>query len=246
MVSSWGSTETAPLATDCHFQADRSGNIGVPVPGVDIKLVPSADKLEIRVRGPNVTPGYWKAPELTAKAFDDEGFYCIGDAVKFADPSRPEKGIQFDGRVGEDFKLTTGSWVNVGSLRLAAIECIAPLADDVVVAGQDRDDVGFLVFPNIKACRELAALPPDTAIAQVLTHPRVRQAVQDGLRKLKARGGGSSSYAQRALLLEQPPSADLGEITDKGYINQRAVLSKRHADVERLYAVNEAARIVCD
>ena len=148
MVSAWGSTETSPLATDCHFQAKRSGNIGVPIPGTELKLVPSGDKLEVRVRGPNVTPGYWKAPELTAQAFDAEGFYLIGDAVTFADPARPELGLFFDGRVAEDFKLNSGTWVNVGHLRVAGIAALAPLAQDIVVTGHGGDEVRFLVFPE--------------------------------------------------------------------------------------------------
>ena len=158
MVSAWGSTETSPLATDCHFQAERSGNIGVPIPGTELKLVPSGDKLEVRVRGPNVTPGYWKAPELTAKAFDEEGFYLIGDAVTFADPERPERGLFFDGRVAEDFKLNSGTWVSVGTLRVAGIAALAPLAQDIVVTGHGGDHVRFLVFPNVAACRAHAGL----------------------------------------------------------------------------------------
>jgi feruloyl-CoA synthase len=232
MVSAWGSTETSPLATDCHFQAPRSGNIGVPVPGTDIKLVPSGDKLEVRVRGPNVTPGYWKAPEMTAKAFDGEGFYLIGDAVKFADPERPDLGLFFDGRVSEDFKLTSGTWVSVGTLRIAGIAALAPLAQDIVVCGHDGNDVRFLVFPNVAACRVLAALPDTCTVEDVLAHSAVRAGVARGLEKLKAQGGGSSTFATRALLLAEPPSVDGGEITDKGYINQRAVLSRR-ADLVR-------------
>jgi feruloyl-CoA synthase len=236
MVSAWGSTETSPLATDCHFQAQRSGNIGVPVPGTEIKLVPSGDKLEVRVRGANVTPGYWKAPDLTAKAFDDEGFYLIGDAVKFADPARPEAGLFFDGRVSEDFKLNSGTWVNVGTLRLAAIAALAPLAQDVVVCGHGHDEVRLLVFPNIAACRALASLPDDLAIEAVLGDAKVRAAVGQGLAALKAKGGGSSSFATSALLMAEPPSVDGGEITDKGYINQRAVLGRRADLVGRLMA----------
>ena len=153
LVSAWGSTETAPLATDCHFQAERSGNIGVPIPGTELKLVPSGDKLEVRVRGPNVMPGYWKAPELTAQAFDAEGFYLIGDAMKFADAARPELGLFFDGRVAEDFKLNSGTWVSVGMLRVAGIAALAPLAQDIVLSGHGRDEVRFLIFPNVPACR---------------------------------------------------------------------------------------------
>ncbi len=234
MVSAWGSTETSPLATDCHFQARRSGNIGVPIPGTDIKLVPSGDKLEVRVRGPNVTPGYWKAPALTAQAFDDEKFYLIGDAVKLADPQRPEHGLFFDGRVSEDFKLTSGTWVSVGTLRVAGIAALAPLAQDIVVCGHGGDDVRFLIFPNIAACRALAGLADSSPVDDVIVHPAVRDAVRHGLASLKATGGGSSSFATRGLLLVEPPSVDGGEITDKGYINQRAVLSRRADLVERL------------
>jgi feruloyl-CoA synthase len=234
MVSAWGSTETSPLATDCHFLAERSGNIGVPIPGTELKLVTSGDKLEVRVRGPNVTPGYWKAPELTRQAFDDEGFYLIGDAVKFADAKRPERGLFFDGRVAEDFKLNSGTWVSVGTLRLAGIAALAPLAQDIVVTGHGGDEVRFLVFPNIAACRAHAGLPETAGVNDVLAHDEVRAAIAQGLAKLKQHGANSSGHATRALLLAEPPSVDGGEITDKGYINQRAVLTRRADAVARL------------
>jgi len=234
MVSAWGSTETSPLATDCHFLADRSGNIGVPIPGTELKLVASGDKLEVRVRGPNVTPGYWKAPELTKQAFDEEGFYLIGDAVKLADAARPELGLFFDGRVAEDFKLNSGTWVNVGTLRVAGIAALAPLAQDIVVAGHGGDEVRFLVFPNVVACRAHAGLPETASVSDVLGHDRVRTAIAQGLAKLKQQGANSSGHATRALLLVEPPSVDGGEITDKGYINQRAVLTRRADAVMRL------------
>lgn len=235
MVTAWGSTETSPLATDCHFQADRSGVIGLPVPGVTLKLVPNSGKLEVRVKGPVITPGYYKQPEVTAKAFDQEGFYLIGDAVRFADPDKPEAGLMFDGRVSEDFKLTTATWVSVGTLRVKGIECLAPLAQDIVVTGHDRDSVGFLVFPNIAACRQVSGLDAQAPLEQVLAHPSVRQGVLDGLRALHAASSGSSTYADRALLLATAPSVDDGEITDKGYINQGAVVQARAALVESLY-----------
>jgi len=234
MVSAWGSTETSPLATDCHFLAERSGNIGVPIPGTELKLVPSGDKLEVRVRGPNVTPGYWKAPELTRQAFDEEGFYLIGDAVKFADPERPERGLFFDGRVAEDFKLNSGTWVSVGTLRVAGIAALAPLAQDIVVTGHGGDEVRFLVFPNIAACRALAGLPETADVKEVLAHDKVRATITQGLAKLKQQAANSSGHATRALLLAEPPSVDGGEITDKGYINQRAVLTRRAEAVTRL------------
>jgi feruloyl-CoA synthase len=235
MVSAWGSTETSPLATDCHFQAQRSGNIGVPIPGTELKLVPSGDKLEVRVRGPNVTPGYWKAPELTAQAFDADGFYRIGDAVTFADPDRPELGLFFDGRVAEDFKLNSGTWVSVGTLRVAGIAALAPLAQDIVIAGHGGDDVRFLIFPNIAACRAQAGLPEGADVREAIGHEKVREVVASGLARLRAQsGGGSSGHATRALLLAEPASVDGGEITDKGYVNQRAVLTRRAGAVATL------------
>ncbi len=234
MVSAWGSTETSPLATDCHFQAPFSGVIGLPTPGTELKLVPNAGKLEIRVRGPNVMPGYAGAPELTRSAFDDEGFYRIGDAVRFVDEAEPARGLLFDGRVSEDFKLSTGTWVNVGMLRVRAIAALAPVAQDIVVCGHDRDWIGLLVFANLPACRAIAAadpqapLPADAAATAVLAHPAVIDALRQGLARLKSAGGGAASAsAAAALLMAEPPSIDAGEITDKGYINQRAVLVRR-------------------
>jgi feruloyl-CoA synthase len=244
MVTAWGSTETSPLATDCHWQASRSGVIGLPIPGTELKLVPSGGKLEIRVRGPNVMSGYLKQPELSAKAFDDEGFYLIGDAVRFFDPEQPQLGLVFDGRVAEDFKLTSGTWVNVGALRVKGIEMLAPLAQDIVVTGHDRDDIGFLVFPNAAACRQLAGLAADAPLADVIAHEAVRECLRQGLAALKRQAGGSSTHAARALLLAEPPSVDGGEITDKGYINQSMVLRRRAALVEQLYAEVTDAGIV--
>ena len=225
MVSAWGSTETSPLATDCHFQAKRSGNIGVPIPGTELKLVPSGDKLEVRVRGPNVTPGYWKAPELTTQAFDSEGFYLIGDAVTFADPARPERGLFFDGRVAEDFKLSSGTWVNVGVVRVKLIAAADPIIQDAVITGHDRNEVGALVFlsPTAKDLR-----------TEELKHRL------EGAMKQLAREGGSSTHPMRVMIMAEPPSIDANEITDKGYMNQRAVLERRAALVERLYTGDEA------
>ncbi|MFH1872311.1 MAG: feruloyl-CoA synthase [Pseudomonadota bacterium] len=236
MLSSWGSTETAPAATDCHFQAVRSGVIGVPIPGTELKLVPVADKLEVRVKGPNVFPGYWKQPRLTQEAFDEDGFYIIGDAVEFVDPTRPEQGLLFDGRVAEDFKLLTGTWVHVGSLRVAGIDALSPVAQDIVVTGHDRDEIGFLVFPNMSECRRLAQLPAEAPADQVLRHPMVKERVREGMVRMKREGGGSSTYPTRLLLMAEPPSTEAGEITDKGYINQRAVLTRRADLVLYLYA----------
>jgi feruloyl-CoA synthase len=246
MTSAWGATETAPLATDCHFQATRSGVIGLPVPGTELALVPNGDKLEVRVRGPNVTPGYWRRPDLTAASFDEEGFYRIGDAVRFVDPDRPELGLLFDGRVAEDFKLDSGTWVNVGMLRVAAIAALAPVAQDVVVAGHDRREIGFLIFPNLAACRQLAnGLGADAPVDLVLSHRAVRESVSRGLARLRAESqGASSGHGAGALLLTEPASIDAGEITDKGYLNQRAVLTNRVALVELLYAEGGAPLVI--
>ena len=236
ITSGWGSTETAPLATDCPWQAELPGVIGQPAAGTELKLVPNGGKLEVRVRGPNVTPGYWKRPDLTAKLWDEEGFYRIGDAVRFTDPERPELGLLFDGRVAEDFKLDTGTWVNVGVLRVKAIAALAPVAQDIVLAGHDRSEVGFLVFPNVAACRALVpSLNSDAPLSEVLGSGPVRARVREGLARLRDESSGSSGHGNRALLLVDPPSIDRGEITDKGYLNQRAVLASREDLVRELY-----------
>jgi len=216
MLSAWGSTETSPLATSVHWPMDRPGVIGLPVAGCELKLVPAAGKFEVRVRGPNVTPGYYKRDDLTRAAFDEEGFYRIGDAAKLADPDRPEKGVVFDGRVAEDFKLSTGTWVHVGALRIALIAAADPLIQDAVITGHDRDEVGALVF-----------LSPASKDADVRS--RLREA-------LKRLSGTSSTRIARLLVMTEPPSIDANEITDKGYLNQRAVLERRAALVEKLYA----------
>ncbi|MFZ5509182.1 MAG: feruloyl-CoA synthase [Pseudomonadota bacterium] len=237
MLSAWGSTETAPMATNVHFDIDRAGVIGLPTPGCELKLLPNGPKLEMRVRGPLVTPGYWKRPDLTRDAFDEEGFYKIGDAGRFADPNDPAKGLEFDGRIAEDFKLMSGVWVHVGALRVKALAELAPVAQDIVVTGHDREEVGFLVFANPAGCRGLCPdLPADAPLARVLADGRVVEHVRRGLARLAEDGGGSSLHAGRALLMEEPPSIDANEITDKGYINQRAVLERRAALVDRLYA----------
>jgi feruloyl-CoA synthase len=244
LVSSWGLTETAPAATSCHYQATRTGVIGLPIPGCELKLVPSGDKTEARVRGPNVTPGYWKRPDLTANAFDEEGFFKSGDAVEFADPERPELGLLFDGRLGENFKLSTATWVHVGVLRLRAIAALTPVAQDVVVTGHGRDQIGLLIVPQLDACRRLCSLPDDAAPGEVLRHPRVRQRVARGLLTLARSAGGSSTRATRALLLDEPLSIDTGELTDKGYVNQRAVLTRRAILVEKLYDTPLCASVI--
>lgn len=244
MVTGWGSTETSPLATDCNFHSQRCGVIGLPIPGVTLKLVPNGHKLEVRVKGPNVTPGYYKQPELAAKAFDQEGFYLIGDAVRFVDESRPELGLLFDGRVTEDFKLMTGTWVSAGTVRLKALQFLAPLAQDVVVAGHDRNDVRLLVFPNVAACRQISGATSDAPLSAVLAHPAVHAHIRTGLNELRKQGGGSSTFATCAYLMSEPPAVDAGEITDKGYINQGAVLRHRAGLVEHLYRADPADDVI--
>jgi feruloyl-CoA synthase len=236
LTSCWGMTESAPTATACHSPPDRAAMIGLPVPACELKLVPNGEKLEARVRGPNVTPGYFKRPDLTANLFDEEGYFRTGDAVRFVDPEHPERGLLFDGRVAEDFKLSSATWVNVGALRLHVIEALAPIVQDVVVAGHGRDEIGFLIFPNLAACRRICKdLPSDAPPACLCEHPAVRACVEVGLSALHRAGSGSSTCARRALLLPEPPSIDAGEITDKGYINQRMVLTRRAVLVETLY-----------
>jgi feruloyl-CoA synthase len=236
-ISSLGSTETSPAALACCWQSERAGNIGLPLPGVELKLVPREGKLEARLKGANITPGYWRAPALTADAFDDEGFYKIGDALKFDDPADPAKGLLFDGRLAEDFKLATGSWVSVGPLRAAFIAHFAPLVRDVVVAGADRNEVTALVFPDLDACRKITpGLPADIAAQTLLADRGVTAAFAGLLNSFLTASSGTSSRVTRAMLLAEPPSLDIGELTDKGSINQRAVLAHRSALVEALYA----------
>jgi len=244
-LSSLGSTETAPAAVACTWEIERSGNIGIPLPGVELKLVPRDGKYEARLKGPNITPGYWRAPKLTADAFDAEGFYKIGDALKFADPNEPAKGLLFDGRIAEDFKLATGTWVSVGPLRAAFIAHCAPLVRDVVFAGADRDDVAALIVPDVEACRKLAPdLAADASTAAALADPRVRDKFARLLETLSDPSRGTSARIRRAILLAQPPSLDVGEVTDKGSINQRAVLAHRAALVEDLYMEPSPANVI--
>jgi feruloyl-CoA synthase len=235
MVSAWGSTETAPCSTAVHWPIERAGVIGNPMPGTEIALVPNQDKLELRVRGPNVTPGYWRDPELTATAFDEHGFYRIGDAGKLAESDRPELGLVFDGRISEDFKLDSGTWVHVGQLRVAAIAACEPLVSDCVVAGHDRAELGLLLFPNLAACRALAGLDETATPEQLTADVHVRAAITRGLAEHNLRHPGTSTRFARALIELEPPSIDADEITDKGYINQRAMLSRRAHSIARLY-----------
>jgi len=235
MLTGLGMTETAPFAICANAHEVKSAHIGLPAPGVELKLVPSGDKEEVRYRGPNVTPGYWRAPEQTAECFDAEGFYCSGDAAKPMDPAHPELGFMFDGRIAEDFKLATGTFVSVGPLRAKIIAAGDPIVQDVVITGIDRNEIGILIFPRLDACRAFAGMPPNASPHLALGDANVREFLQRLVDSLHASGTGSSTRVARALVLAEPPSIDRGEITDKGSINQRAVLTHRGADVERLY-----------
>jgi feruloyl-CoA synthase len=240
----WGSTETAPTSTGTYWDTERVGLIGLPFPGVELKMVPCASQYELRLRGINVTPGYFGQPELTQKMFDEEGFYCIGDAGVFVDSDDPVKGIIFAGRVVEDFKLTTGTFVHVGSLRTDAIAAATPVVHDALVAGQDRPFIGLLAWPNLHACRQLVG-NNDATYEDVVRHSEVIACFKRGLEAHnKSSGTSSSMRVARAMLMVEPPSIDGNELTDKGYINQRAGLDRRAALVERLYAERPSEDVI--
>jgi len=230
MTTSWGSTETAPAITFASWKLDRPGVIGLPMPGVKLKFIPNGGKLEMRIRGDNIFPGYRNNPEATAGAFDEEGYYCIGDAGYLLDEADPLQGVVFNGRVAEDFKLTSGTWVSVGTLRVKVVSALAPYAQDVVITGHDRSEIGALVFL--------------TEAGRAVPHEEMAGYMRAGLRALKDEGAGSSQTPARALLLPDGPSAAAGEITDKGYVNQRLVLTRRAADVEALYATPADPRVI--
>jgi feruloyl-CoA synthase len=232
-----GATETAPFALCRTWDTDNAANVGLPPPGLEVKLVPMRDKYEALLRGPSITPGYWRDTALTAAAFDEEGFYRLGDAFRFHDPGNPAKGLLFEGRIAEDFKLATGTWVRLGPLRTAFVAHFAPFVRDVVIAGAERDALAALVLPDIEACRRLAPhLDADTPADALLADPHVRREFRFLLGTLAGLSTGSSNRIIRIALLTVPPSLDAGEITDKGSINQRAMLRHRAALVDALYA----------
>ena len=236
IVSSWGTTETAPLATGCWGSPPpEHDSIGVPVPGVEIKLAPVDGRFEIRVKGPNVTPGYWRNAAATAAAFDEDGFYKTGDAGELRDAGDPSRGIDFAGRIAENFKLSSGTWVNVGALRLALLDAAAPLLEDVVVAGHDTDAIAVLAFLALEPARTVAG-EPGAAIATLAAHPAVRAHVSRAIATHNQTHGGSSTRVRRAIVLDDTPNRAEGEITDKGTINQRRALTLRAAAVELLNA----------
>jgi feruloyl-CoA synthase len=240
-VTGLGATESAPLAIISGPMAvPVAGRIGVPVPGVELKVAPVGGVFEARLRGPNITPGYWRDEEQTRAAFDSEGFYCMGDVIGFVDPAAPACGFTFQGRMTEDFKLSTGTWVRVGPLRAALVAHFGDLVLDLVVAGHDRDEVALLVFPNMTTCRSVSGHAAGVPASQVLAASAVRGRFESALTTFAAMQAGSSTRVERAMLLEAPPSIDAQEITDKGSINQKAVLRHRAVLVDILYGAGGA------
>lgn len=239
MISSWGLTETAPSCLIVHEPIGRSGVIGVPLPGVTVKLIPDDDmRCEIRVKGPNVMPGYYNDPERTARAFDEEGFFITGDAVRFVNPEDPDRGLIFDGRVSEDFKLETGTWVQAGMLRMSVLRELPGLAQDVVICGHDRGEVGLFVFPAAGAVTE----PGDTTGGAV-SDPHLMARIEEALRAMNAHVTGSAKRITRAMILAEPPSLEAHEVTDKGSLNINKILTRRADLLERLYDNEDPALI---
>jgi feruloyl-CoA synthase len=244
MLTGLGATETSPFFMSVNPLTSRSGHVGLPVLGNDAKLVPNNGKLEVRAKGPNVMPGYWRQPDMTAKAFDEEGFYKFGDALKPADPDNLDAGFDFDGRIGEDFKLASGTWVSVGPLRARFVAACAPLVRDVVIAGINRDEISALVVLDLDGCRLINPTLPSDDLTIVAADPLIVAAFRERFRALVAGATGSSTRIARAVLLDTPLSIDRGEVTDKGSINQRAVLENRSALIEEIYSPAPPAQVI--
>lgn len=244
MLTGLGATETAPSAMFASMEESQSGVIGTPAIGVEIKLVENGGKLEVRVKGPNVTPGYWRQPDVTAKSFDEDGYYKLGDAAKFLDPNKPQRGMRFDGRISEDFKLDTGTWVSVGPLRAKVIEAGAPLVKDAVIAGLDKPFVAMMVFTDEEQCRKLSGLGAQASLTEVLDSKPVRDRFKAVLKHLAETSTGSSNRVRRAVLLDEAPRLDAHEITDKGSINQRSVLENRADIVADLFSKTPSNRVI--
>ncbi len=244
MLTGLGATETSPFFMSVNPFTSRSGHVGLPVSGNDAKLVPNNGKLEVRAKGPNVMPGYWRQPEMTAKAFDEEGFYRLGDALKPVDPDDFNAGFDFDGRIGEDFKLASGTWVSVGPLRARFVAACAPLVRDVVIAGINRDEISALVVLDLDGCRLINPTLPLDDLAAAAADPLIRDAFRERFEKLLESATGSSTRIVRAVLLDTPLSIDRGEVTDKGSINQRAVLDNRSALIDAIYSPAPPAQVI--
>ncbi len=244
MLTGLGATETSPFFMSVTPQTSRSGHVGLPVLGNDAKLVPNNGKMEVRAKGPNVTPGYWRQPELTANAFDEEGYYKFGDALKLAIANDFDAGFDFDGRISEDFKLGSGTWVSVGPLRARFVATCAPLVRDVVIAGINRDELSALVILDLDGCRVVNPALSAESLAAAAADPIIRQAFRERLAKFKAGATGSSTRIARAILLDTPLSIDRGEVTDKGSVNQRAVLEHRAEVIEGIYATPPSDNVI--
>ena len=243
LTTMYGATETQGI-TVVHWITERVGLIGLPLPGITIKLVPNGTKLEVRVKGPTVTPGYLNDAKKTAEAFDEEGYYSLGDAAKFLDPDHPEEGLVFDGRVTEDFKLSSGTWVSTGTLRADVVAATSPLVQDAVVCGLDKPFIALLAWPNVEAARAVTGLPATATVDEIVADPKVIAHVRDHLTKHNKAGGGSSTRIERIILMSEPPSIDGHEMTDKGYVNQRATLERRAHLVARLYEATPPADVI--
>jgi feruloyl-CoA synthase len=235
IITGLGCTESGPSAMFANWGGSFSGLLGVPVAGMEVKLVPDGDKMEARYKAPNVTKGYWRNDEATAKSFDEEGYYKTGDAVKFVDENNPSKGLVFDGRIAEDFKLSTGTWVNVGVLKAKIISAGSPIVQDVVIAGLDREYIGAILFLNADACRNLIGSSENLTNKVAFLHEKIKSFVDDMVSAFNAQSTGSSTRIGKAIIAVELPSIDLGEITDKGSLNQRAVLKHRADLVEAIY-----------
>ena len=241
VTGSWGATETAPAVTTAHFAYDDARCIGVPLPGTQVKLAPAEGAYEIRVKGPIVTPGYFARPDLTAAAFDEQGYYCSGDAVVFADPEDPNAGLVFRGRLAEDFKLTTGTYVRVGAVRLALLS-VTPMLSDVVIAGENREFACALAWLNAAEARRLLGEEPQPQ-GELIVHEIVHRTLAQALADHNA-AAGSAARIERLVVMARPADLDGGEITDKGYVNQRQVLINRSTLVELLYAQPAHAHVI--
>jgi feruloyl-CoA synthase len=244
ILSGLGATETAPSVTFTTPDTDRAGVIGLPAPGCVVKIAPVGDKRELRVRSPGVTPGYWRALEQTRAAFDEQGFYRLGDAVRLIDPADPTRGLVFDGRIAEDFKLSSGTWVSVGPLRAGLLQALAPLACDVVIAGLNRDYLAVLVVADVVACSKELGSVATLSPAELAQDERLRTEIAQRLKTHASAQTGSATRVRRAIIVPEAPSLDRGEITDKGSINQRLMLARWEKLVEQLYREQPFAPVV--
>jgi feruloyl-CoA synthase len=242
MATGLGATETAPFALFTSQMSDVPGNVGVPAKGLTLKLVPVGDRWEAHIKGPSITPGYWKNEKLTQEAFDEEGFYNFGDALRFAVPGDPSQGFFFDGRTAENFKMATGTWVGVGALRAKVIDALGGLARDVVIAGEGRDELTALVVPFRPAIVRLVPEGEKLSDDALVAKDEVRSELARRLEAYNATAGGASMRIARLLVMTTPLDLDKGEVTDKGSVNQQAVLRSRSDLVEALYG--DDARVI--